>query len=640
MIGIHTASGQPRRRTSIPGLRLQPLQRPSAPEPPHSTDDEDRRMSTPLSVVTARTPSPPAALPPSVSRSGGRYTHGRRYHQRRAVSPGYGLRRAPGFAAGHDSDDECSWICGLDYDILSCIAGHMDATSLLALSSTRRRFLHLRDDRLVWYRIYTNSFGNVGSRHPFDDLDSLRSVDWGLRFRERTTVYSTQRVLAEDGPLGGEASDLLRGKYTSWSHGNAVARNALPACLCAIGELGLHYPLSADEVSGGPNLHPHQVAALAFLRSVFDDASWTRNGSGHDTPPPVELTSEQWLQQLADTLGATKLDFEERTKWTGGSLTTSDIFGVLWHIGGFAVRGWAFGRPASHLSDRARSITPDGPGGGLGLDFGALVVSTSTAPRHSDASIPAIQQINPRQLMCILHLMRLGAGEPTYYQLAGVRKPLPESRWGHVDEADFPDIEEEAAALRLTDRSSPFAPPSCPRPSSGGITDSFGRPFKGLWSSDDDSEQASPTGDSGEAVADGSVLPPSPLMMEPESHDGDGESERSLVQSTPGLSHLSLSLPDQLQPEEGDDMNFLEPPPPPGGQRGRHGRPRVAESVAESVRESFHFDHFADDEEGDIVTGSCGDGVSEEDEEEEQWSLDAPPSVSDRRGSKATPDGV
>ncbi len=629
MIGIHTASGQPRRRTSIPGLRLQPLQRPSAPEPPHGADDEDRRASTPLSVLTARNPSPPT-LPPSASRSGGRYTHARRYR-------GYGQREAPDFAGA--DDDECSWICGLDYDILSCIAGHMDAGSLLAFSSTRRRFMHLRDDRLVWYSIYTNSFGeaSVGRGHPFDNLDSLRAIDWGLRYRERATVYSAQRVLAEDGPLGGETSDLRRGKYTSWSHGTAVARNALPACLCAIGELGLHYPLSSDEVSGGPNLHPHQVAALTFLRSVFDDASWTRSGSGNDTPPPVELTTEQWLQHLADTLGATNLDFEARTKWTGGSLTTSDIFGVLWHIGGFAVRGWAFGRPASHVSDRARSITPDGPGGGLGLDFGALVVSTSTALRHSDANIPAIQQINPRQLMCILHLMRLGAGESTYYQLAGVRKPLPESRWGHVDEADFQDIEEEAAALRLTDRSSPLAPPSCPRPSSGGITDSFGRPFKGLWTPDDDSEQARPTCDDGEAVTDGPVPPSSLMLIEPDGHAGDGESERSLVQSTPGLSHLSLTMPDQLQPAEGDE-NFLEPPPPPGGQRGRRGRLQVAESVAESVRESFHFDHFADDEDGDMVAGSCGDGVSEEDDEEEQlWSLDALRSVSDTRGSKATP---
>eukprot|EP01044_Picomonas_judraskeda_P000834 COSAG03_NODE_40_length_17307_cov_3.149457_13_plen_618_part_00 len=617
MLGIHTASGQPRRRSSIPGLRLQPLLRPSALQPPPSSARGDHNR-------VARTPSPPT-LPASASYSGRRATRARRY-QRRVGSPGHVLREVPDIAAGDDDDDEHSCICGLDYEILSCIAGHMDATSLLALSSTRRRFMQLRDDRLVWYRIYTSSFGEdtVGCGHPRDDLDGLRSIDWALRYRERATVYSAQRILADEGPLGGEASDLLRGKYTSWSHGSAVARNALPACLCAIGELGLHYPLPTHEVSGGPHLHPHQVAALSFLRSVFDEASWT---ASDDAPPPLELTTEQWLQQLADTLGATTLDFEARTKWTGGPLSTSDIFGILWHIGGFAVRGWSFGRPASHLSDRARSITPDGRGG-LGLDFGALVVSTHTAARQSDASIPAIQQINPRQLMAILHLMKLGAGESTYYQLAGVRKPLPEGRWGHLDEAHFPDIEEEAAALRSTDRSSPFAPPSCPRPSSGGITDSFGRPFEGLWGPDDEPEEASSACDGGEAVTHGPVAPrPSPMMTEPEG--------QAAQLSLPGLSHLSLRMPEQLQ-AEGDDDSFLEPPPPPGGQRRRS---RVAESVAESVRESFHFDHFADDEEGDVAAGSCGDGVSEE-EEEEQWSLEAPPSVSDRRGREATPGGA
>jgi len=273
------------------------------------------------------------------------------------------------------------------------------------------------------------------------------------------------------------------------------------------------------------------------------------------------------------------------------------------------------------------------------------VVSTNPtalqhAHGHSDASIPAIQQINPRQLMCILHLMKLGAGDPTYYQLAGVRKPLPESRWGHLGEADFTDMEEEASALRLTDRSSPFAPPSCPRPSSGGITDSFGRPFKGLWGPDDDeTEEASTACDDGEAATNAAVQAPPLLAMEPEDHADDNESEWSPApHDPPGLRHLSLRLPDQLQTEDDDDENFFEPPPPPGGQRGRRGRLRVAESVAESVRESFHFDHFAD-EEGDIVGGSCGDGVSEEDEEE-QWSLDARTSISDRRSSTGAPGGA
>lgn len=631
MIGIHTASGQPRRRASMPGLRLQPLERPMAPVPPPMGADGDR-ASTPLAVLTARTPSPPM-VPSSGRRSGGRSTCARRYHQHRAVSTAGAAAALQALTlADDDGDEDCSWICGLDYDILSCIAGHMDAPTLLALSTTRRRFIQLRDDRLVWHRIYLRSFGeaNVGCGGPHDDLDSLRSTDWGLRYRDRVGVYASRQALATDGPLGGEGSDLPRGKYTSWSHGNSVMYNAMPACLCAIGVLGLHYPLQTDEVSGGPNLHPHQVAALAFLRSVFDEASWRSSSSRRDTPPPIELTTDQWLEQLADTLGATQLDFEARTRWAGAGLTPSDIFGILWHIGGFAVRGWSFGRPSSHGSDRSRSITPDGPSGpgqaagGLGLDFGALVVSTNSAPSRSDASIPAIQQINPRQLMCILHLMKLGAGEATYYQLAGVRKPLPEHRFGHIGEAGFPDMEEEAAALRSTDRSSPFAPPSCPRPSSGGITDSYGRPFEGLWGGPDDESDDAASGAASDSEADAAAAAaemeavPAPPMMEmqlqpePESQQADDGG----LSSSPngGLTHLSLSVPDQLLQPEQDD-NFLEPPPPPG--RGRARRLQMAESVAESVRESFHFDHFADDDDEG--------GASDEDETEEQWSLDAPP---------------
>ena len=645
MIGIHAATGQPRRRASMPGLRLQPLSRPTAPAPRITLEDDDHDgRSTPLSALTSCTPSPPTC-PSSAGGAGRSRPSARRFHHHRLGSTAGDAAALDALHISDGDDDEASWICALDYEILSVIAGHMDAPTLLALAATQRRFMQLREDRLVWHRIYSSSYGdaNVGCRDELRDhlmmvdLDSLCSIDWCGRYRERVAIYAARKTLAADGPLGGELSDLRRGKYTSWSHGNGVTFNALPACLYAIGVLGLHYPLQSQTTDGeaiagaggqGPNLHPHQVAALGFLRSVFDEASWRSSSSKRNTPPPAEFSTDEWLAQLAADLGSTKLDFEARTAWATG-LSPSDVFGILWHLGGFAVRGWAFGRPSSVGSDHARSTTPDTPvavapsaqqaqaaGMGLGLDFSALAMGST---RSDTASIPAIQQINPRQLMCILHLMKLGAGEATYYQLAGVRKPLPERRFGHMDETDFPDMEEEAALLRAAESVSPFAPPSCPRPSSGGITDSFGRPFEGLWGNDDDEASS---GDD-EEVQDETVQDheQSSFGLDPAAGGGGGAPSIEVPMSEPepqqesplgglGLTHLSLDAPQT-------DDEFLEPPPPPG--RGGRAKRLGSDSVAESVRESFHFDHFADDDDADDKLSGA-----DEESEEEQWSLDAP----------------
>ena len=601
MIGIHTASGQPRRRASVPGLRLAPLARPPAPAPPDDgmVDDDcgGAPASSRLSALAKRTPSPPepgdwgGTRPPN-------YT--RRYHRLHA--------RSTRSAGADDKGDRAGgWISRLNYDILSCIAGHMDAKTLLALAGAQRRFAPLREDSLVWYSIYSREFSVTAN---VANPEALRTVDWSAKFRARYTTYRARRFLADGGALGGEQSDLRRGKYTSWSFGNGVAMNALPACLYAIGEAGVGYPLTED----GPNLHPHQVAALGFLRSVFDAASRppSRRDSAAGDPLP-ELTTEEWNTELAASLGCTAsaLDFETRTAWAR-DLTASDIFGILWHIGGFAVRGWAVGRAASAgraAELRSRSATPEG------ADIGALGLDMAAVSGSEPATVPTIQQINPRQLMCILHLMKLGAAEPTYYQCGGVRNPMPERLYGHMDAAAFGDMEEEAAALRSKDTTSPYAPPSCPRPSSGGITDSFGRPFEPLWGDDDDETAAEPSDES-------SVPLPSPMSQEPEPEPEPEAASAPDPQddAAVGMSHLSIDAP------EADDT-FDEPPPPPRSMRGRTRMNELSEST-EEVRESYHFDHFTRESFDDGLAAAGGILAArdeEEEETEEQWSLDPPP---------------
>ena len=123
--------------------------------------------------------------------------------------------------------------------------------------------------------------------------------------------------------------------------------------------------------------------------------------------------------------------------------------------------------------------------------------------------------MEPRQLMCVLHLAKLGAGELTYFQLAGKKYPMPAMRYARlqVDDAAredaFAPVEEEAASMlrrrcvpgapgargAALEPTAPMAPPPAPRPSSGevsrrrGLCDSFGRPLRLLWMEDSASDE-------------------------------------------------------------------------------------------------------------------------------------------------------
>jgi hypothetical protein len=559
---VLSTSKHARRRSSIPGLRLAPLE--------HLRAEESRSSS---------------------------------------ASSSSSLRRGQAQAVVDLGLGRCCGLQDLNDDILVSIVRHLAARSFLHLGASSRRFYTLTCDDQAWRKMYANRWG-------------ARAITpgggaWKERYRARTEVYSLRKLLRDRhfrarmlqrqfqaaarmapstcGDVGGGGAEgledaldislLRRGKYSSWAAGSgatAVVSRALPALLCAVGVLGTSAPARLEDSTA---LHPAQGAALGFLHRVFETAARSHDdptaaaaaaaaatsaGSSRCKPlrgtlcEAAQWNTNQWLGALAQaiaagtagavhrsspapnptrtptplscdfaghegdemTADAHQLDFERLAGWARG-MSCSDLFGVLWHVGGFAVRGWAHTVPtgssteaggrhtrvvspaalvpagsgallppqpaprrgaaaaAAHgrggrvptalrlrtspspspppsttptpravggtgrrrRPERPPSDAPAGPPAAVamavemaGADQGLTptpppttgtirlrrrrVAAAAAAGAGAGAAGPPLHKIEQRQLMTILHLHKLGRGEPTYYQLGGRRHAM------------------------------------------------------------------------------------------------------------------------------------------------------------------------------------------------------------------------
>lgn len=132
--------------------------------------------------------------------------------------------------------------------------------------------------------------------------------------------------------------------------------------LCAIGSYG-RPGLDAQKC-----LDAQQLAALSFLKGYY----WLQYR-------PNELDRNI----SASPFSYSTPGFEENTRWAE-QLSQSDLFGVIWHVGGFGCRGYKRVDNLNNLHERTKE--------------------------------------------CLECLMQVAQGKQTYYQLAGVRYPLREPR--------------------------------------------------------------------------------------------------------------------------------------------------------------------------------------------------------------------
>jgi hypothetical protein len=167
------------------------------------------------------------------------------------------------------------------------------------------------------------------------------------------------------------------GKYSSWML-NTTSSQIIPM-LSAIGHYG-RSGLQCPDIDTKPMLSGHRIDeniklslnqeqqnALIFLGYYY------LNRWKLPIPIPIEYSEESPY-------------FIENTNWIINP-TSSDLFGVIWHIGGFGCR---FERHSMNLPD-------------------------------------SINGFSPRAQECLICLMRVAQGQLTYYQLGGKRFPLRES---------------------------------------------------------------------------------------------------------------------------------------------------------------------------------------------------------------------
>lgn len=169
--------------------------------------------------------------------------------------------------------------------------------------------------------------------------------------------------------------ELGIGKYSSWAL-NITSSQIIPM-LSAIGHYGrvgekcpdidTNAMFSGRGIDGDIKLflNQEQQNDLIFLGEYFWD-KWK-------LPIPIEYTEKS-------------PSFIENTNWIINP-TSSDLFGVIWHIGGF------------------------------GLRFGECIQNFPNS----------INGFSPRAQECLICLTRVAQGQLTYYQLAGERFPLREN---------------------------------------------------------------------------------------------------------------------------------------------------------------------------------------------------------------------
>lgn len=171
---------------------------------------------------------------------------------------------------------------------------------------------------------------------------------------------------------------LELGKYSRWAL-NLTPSEIIPM-LAAIGQyakLSALCPyINTEPMFSGYGLDQisdiklwltqEQLNALSFLTSIYDSRL-----DRSKRAIPFEYSKES-------------PHFSENVSWAI-ELTRSDLFGILWHVGGFSARYYY----KKHLEN-------------------------------------CINHYHPRAQECLICLMRVAQGQATYYQLAGERYPLRE----------------------------------------------------------------------------------------------------------------------------------------------------------------------------------------------------------------------
>ncbi len=198
------------------------------------------------------------------------------------------------------------------------------------------------------------------------------------RIYKKLTLHLNQIINDEN-----FCSDLSRGKYSMWARFLTVEQ--LIPMLCAIGEYGRYSPNIEDipirqqigknlkeELHGCFEWNSQQITALSFLIVLFRNKKLA-----------IENSNFSWKHS----------DFKKNICWAD-SLTSSDLFGVIWHVGGFSIR--CFTLP-NHLNKESVSIDE---------------IPVSNKQRFLEA------------LNC---LTRVAQGKQTYYRHGGKGiVPLPE----------------------------------------------------------------------------------------------------------------------------------------------------------------------------------------------------------------------
>ena len=165
---------------------------------------------------------------------------------------------------------------------------------------------------------------------------------------------------------------LKFGKYSKWAL--KLTSSEIIPILSAAGKYGKLSPLCPDidttpMFSGhGLNqiwgtkiwLNQEQLNALSFLAVIYCSSDFSK------LKIPIEYSEEA-------------PDFSENVVWAR-ELSSSDLFGILWHIGGFGSRNF-----------------------------------------YKKTLEGCINDYHPRAQECLICLMRVAQGQVTYYQLAGER---------------------------------------------------------------------------------------------------------------------------------------------------------------------------------------------------------------------------
>ncbi|NES66995.1 MAG: hypothetical protein F6K24_17955 [Okeania sp. SIO2D1] len=171
------------------------------------------------------------------------------------------------------------------------------------------------------------------------------------------------------------AKKLSLGKYSSWVL-DLTAAQIIPM-LSAIGEYG-KAGIQCPDIDTRPILSGKCLDSLGIILPLNEEQQKALNFLGNYF----------WRQdKLSPPFDYSKRSphFAENVNWAI-NLTSSDLFGIIWHLGGFGIR----------------------------------------FPSYAKNSEKSINSYHYRAQECLICLMRVAQGQLTYYQLGGQRFPLRE----------------------------------------------------------------------------------------------------------------------------------------------------------------------------------------------------------------------